>query len=162
MPMPRSSDSEDRTSEFFGKLPQKLWGSPLVVRIVSIEMGGKRFPLNFTVPASRHGDEGDDHGQDEEKLYLKPGGKYAEADIATNGRQTASVRYKGCRAEHNTKPRRGDRVCPITRIKANREFTWVVSSKTYEFCCPPCIDQFVRRAKEEPQTIKEPEKYVKK
>ncbi len=163
MPMPRSSDPEERTSQFFGRLPPDLRGSPLVVRIASIGIGGKRFPLDFRVPASPHsGEAGDDQGQTEEKLYLKPGGKYTEADIEVNGRQTASARYKRFRADHIMKPRPGDRVCPITRIKANREFTWVVSSKAYEFCCPPCVDEFVRRAKEEPQTIKEPEKYVKK
>ena len=34
--------------------------------------------------------------------------------------------------------------------------------KTYEFCCPPCVDEFVRMAKETPDQIKAPEMYVKK
>jgi hypothetical protein len=162
MPVARPSDSESKTSQFFGKLPQGLRGNPLVVRIASIEMGGKRFVLNFTVPASGPGGEADDNAQDEEKLYLTASGKYTEADIQVNGRQTALARYKGFRAAHNLKPRASERICPITRIKTNREFTWAVSGRTYEFCCPPCIDEFVRRAKEEPQTIKGPEDYVKK
>lgn len=161
MPMPRPSDSEERTTRFFGKLPEGLRGRPLVVRIASIEINGKRFPLDFTVPASPHG-EADHNANDEEKLYLTASGKFTEADIAANGGQTAATRYKGWKAEHHMKPKRGDRVCPITRIKANREFTWVVSGDTYEFCCPPCIDQFVRRAREEPEEIKAPQEYMKK
>jgi YHS domain-containing protein len=161
MPMPRPGDPEDRTTRFFGRLPQELRGSPLVVRVASIEIKGKRFPLDFTVHASPHG-EANHNANDEEKLYLTAGGKFTGADIAANGRQTAGDRYKGWKAEHHMKPRRGDRFCPITRIKANREYTWVVSGKTYEFCCPPCIDQFVRLAREEPQTVREPEEYVKK
>jgi hypothetical protein len=38
----------------------------------------------------------------------------------------------------------------------------VVGGNRYEFCCPPCIDRFVRAAKEQPATIKEPEDYVKR
>lgn len=161
MPVPQVSDPEDRTSQFFGKLPQGLRGSPLAVRIANFEIGGKRFPLEFTVPASPQGGEAD-HTQDEEKLYVTAGGKYTRADIAANGKETASAKYKGFRADHNLKPTRGDRVCPITRIKTDRDTTWVVSSNTYEFCCPPCIDEFVRRAKEQPQAIREPQDYVKK
>ena len=159
VPLPQPSEPEGKTSQFFGKLPQGLQGSPLVVRIASIEMGGKRFPLVFVIPASAGGGADD---QTEEKLYLTAGGKYGEEDIAANGRQTASARYKVFRAEHNTWPKRGDRICPVTRFLANRRFTWVVSGKTYEFCCPPCIDQFVRRAKGQPQAIRDPEEYVKK
>ncbi len=160
MPLPQPGEPERKTSQFFGKLPQGLRGNPLAVRVPRIEVGGNSFPLEFVVPASAHGDDAD--AQAEDKLYLTAGGKYGEGDITANGRQTAPARYKGFRAEHNMKPRRGDRVCPITRIKASREFTWIVSGKTYAFCCPPCIDQFVRRAKEEPHTITGPETYVKK
>lgn len=162
MPMPRATEPDGRTSEFFGKLPREARSGPLLVRITGIEIDYKRFPLEFVLPASAHHGEPDDQARDEENLSLTAGGKYTEADLAANGRQTVSARYKAFRVEHDMKPRRGERTCPITRIKANQEFTWVVSGKTYEFCCPPCIDQFLRRAKDEPQAIRDPELYVKK
>ena len=39
---------------------------------------------------------------------------------------------------------------------------WIVGGKPYEFCCPPCVDEFVKMAKETPGDIKEPETYKKK
>lgn len=97
---------------------------------------------------------------EEEKLLLTPGGLYTAADVVANGNTTASRKYKGLRANHDAKPMPGERICPITQSKANPDCTWVVGGATYEFCCPPCIDEFVRRAKEQPQKIKPPEKYV--
>ena len=44
--------------------------------------------------------------------------------------------------------------------KANPKFSWVVGGKTYEFCCPPCVDEFVAQAKAGGE-IGEPEDYVK-
>ena len=55
-----------------------------------------------------------------------------------------------------------DRPDVLSLTKANRKFTWVVGGKTYVFCCPPCVEEFVRRAKEQPQEIKDPEMYVKR
>ena len=65
-------------------------------------------------------------------------------------------------SSHDRKPKAGDKICPITRTKANPNITWVVGGKTYEFCCPPCVDEFVKTAKEHPEEIKEPGSYVKK
>jgi YHS domain-containing protein len=50
----------------------------------------------------------------------------------------------------------------VTLTKANPKCAWIVGGKTYEFCCPPCVDEFVKTAKEQPAEIKEPEDYVKK
>jgi YHS domain-containing protein len=36
----------------------------------------------------------------------------------------------------------------------------VIGGKTYEFCCPPCIDEFVILAKEDPDRVLPPEAYV--
>jgi TIGR03009 family protein len=36
----------------------------------------------------------------------------------------------------------------------------VIGGKTYEFCCPPCIDEFVILAKEDPDRLLPPEAYV--
>ena len=44
--------------------------------------------------------------------------------------------------------------------KANPKIAWQVDGKKYLFCCPPCVDEFVRMAKEEPETLKLPEEYV--
>jgi hypothetical protein len=37
----------------------------------------------------------------------------------------------------------------------------VIDGKVYEFCCPPCIDEFVKLAKNEPEKLKAPGDYVK-
>ncbi|NDG64303.1 MAG: YHS domain-containing protein [Planctomycetes bacterium] len=58
-------------------------------------------------------------------------------------------------------PKNGDLTCPITMTKANPNFTWIVAGKTYAFCCPPCIDEFVLMAKTNPSAIKDPEEYRK-
>ena len=100
--------------------------------------------------------------EEERKLYLTPGGLYTEADIKANGGLTASQKFQGQMASHDLKPRPGDKICPITRTKANPKFKWVVGGKTYEFCCPPCVDEFVKTAKEQPDQVKEPGEYVKK
>lgn len=96
------------------------------------------------------------------KLYLTPGGAYTAADIAANGSTTASERYEGQMAKHDTKPKSGDLLCPITMTKANPRFSWVINGQTYLFCCPPCIDEFVQLAKEHPEELKAPEDYKKK
>jgi YHS domain-containing protein len=62
---------------------------------------------------------------------------------------------------HNAHPKPGDRICPITDTVANPKFSWVVSGKKYLFCCPPCIEEFVKQAKEKPDSIKEPMAYRK-
>lgn len=95
-------------------------------------------------------------------LYLTAGGKYTEADIKANGSVTADAKYKGVMSKHDFKPKVGDAICPITLTKVNPKFTWVIGGKTYQFCCPPCIDEFVLLAKESPDEIKDPSFYVKK
>jgi len=94
-------------------------------------------------------------------LYFTPGGKYTEADIKANGPLIAGDKYRGKMAKHDFKPKVGDAICPITLTKVNPKFTWIIGGKTYEFCCPPCIDEFVLLAKTSPEEIKEPSSYVK-
>lgn len=102
-------------------------------------------------------------GDDEERnLYLTPAGLYTEADIQANGNVTASQKFKGFKAKHELKPKSGDKICPVTMTKANPKCAWVVGGKTYEFCCPPCVDEFVKLAKENPNDVKEPGNYVKR
>jgi hypothetical protein len=95
------------------------------------------------------------------QLYLTPGGLYTEADIAANQKQTAAQRYRGFRSKHDMNPAAGSYICPITRTKANPQCTWIVAGKEYQFCCPPCIDEFVRQAKESPEAMREPDEYIK-
>lgn len=95
-------------------------------------------------------------------LYLTVGGLYTAADITANGGETAMDRYRGQTPRHDPRPAKGDRVCPITDTKANPQFTWVVGGKTYAFCCPACIDEFMSRARKQPGSILPPEMYVKR
>jgi hypothetical protein len=98
----------------------------------------------------------------ERQLYLTPGGKYTAEDIRANGNRTAGQKYEGFKASHDRNPQPGDKICPITDTKANPKCTWIVGGKTYQFCCPPCIDEFVRLAKENPDKVKDPEEYFQK
>jgi hypothetical protein len=97
---------------------------------------------------------------EQRELYLTPAGKYTLADIEANGRILPAQRYRGFRARHDINPELGDRLCPVTRTKANSACTWIIDGREYEFCCPPCIDEFVRLAKERPESIQRPEAYV--
>ena len=115
--------------------------------------------------ADGHGADGMPQGVDaseERALYLTPGGLYTEADIKANGSVTASGKYKGKMAKHDMRPKVGDKLCPITMTKANPNFTWVIGGKTYEFCCPPCIDEFLILAKASSSEVLAPEEYIKK
>jgi hypothetical protein len=97
------------------------------------------------------------------KLYATVAGKYTQADIQANGPgKTALEKYGNEMTEHDDNPQPGDRICPISKTKANPNITWVVGGKTYEFCCTPCIDEFVKKAQEKPEQIREPGEYVKK
>ena len=163
-PTPQPGDKAGTTSQFVGNLPERMVGKGVVVKISSIRIGGERLRVAFESAA-----EVVDHGipakvvdEDEKKLYLTPGGKYTEADIKANGNITASQKFKGLKANHDLKPKAGDKICPITLTLASPKFTWVIDGKTYEFCCPPCVDEFVQLAKEKPSEIKAPEEYRKK
>ena len=45
--------------------------------------------------------------------------------------------------------------------KANPKFTWIINGQAYQFCCPPCVDEFVQLAKEKPDEIAPAASYVK-
>jgi hypothetical protein len=163
-PAPVAGDSPGKTSQFVGKIPQALWGKPLVM-VLPITIDKKRFRANFPLPRGGHDEDvmpvkvAD---EEERKLYLTPGGKYTLEDIKANGKVTASQKYDVSGWGHDLRPKAGDKICPITLTKANPNCTWIIGGKTYEFCCPPCIDAFVQLAKEQPQDIKDPESYRKK
>lgn len=163
-PKPQPGDKAGMTSLFVGHLPKDVAGKKVEVTIPSIRIGTERFRVAFkSVPdAGEHGMPSKVADDDERKLYLTPGGKYTEADIKANGGVVASAKFKGLKAEHDLKPKAGEKICPVTLTKANPKFSWVIDGKTYEFCCPPCVDEFVALAKEKPDEIKPPEEYRQK
>jgi len=160
---PQDGDAKERTSQFIGTLPKDLWGKSLDVTIPNIVISGERFRLGFkSTPAQHEASMPSNLGDEEErKLYLTPGGKYTDADIKANGNVTASVKFKGLKASHDMSPKSGDKICPVTKTKANPQFTWIVDGKSYQFCCPPCVSEFVNMAKSTPSEILNPSEYVK-
>lgn len=165
-PSPQEGDSENKASLFIGKLPKELIGRKLDVTIPNIRIAGERFRLGFQTSQESHADSDgmpEKLAEGEEKeLYLTPGGRYTTADIAANGNMTASQKFKGIKSAHDMNPKVGDRICPITETKANPKFTWVVDGKSYEFCCPPCVDEFLKTAKSSEEPLSDPESFVKK
>jgi len=163
-PEPQEGDAAERTSQFVGSLPADLIGKPVVVTIPNIVVSGERFRLGFESNAAAHGESMPNKVADEEEreLYLTPGGIYTQADIEANGAVTASQKFRGLMSSHDMQPKAGDRICPITSTKATPKFSWVVDGKTYEFCCPPCVDEFVKLSKLDPSAVKSPSEYVKR
>lgn len=162
-PVPQGGDAPGRTSQFVGQLPEELRGKPLEVTIPNIRINGERFRVGFTTQATVHQEEmpASLAAGEVGTLYLTPAGKYTAADIAANGNLTAAQKFKGIMSSHDMKPKAGDRICPITSTKANPKFSWTIDGKAYQFCCPPCVDEFVRIAKFHPDDIQPPETYIK-
>ena len=163
-PKPQPGDKSGMTSQFVGHLPKDVAGKNVEVTIPAIRIGNERFRIAFksVSDAGEHGMPAKVPDADEKKLYLTPGGKYTEADIKENGSITASQKFKGLKAVHDLKPKAGEKICPVTLTKANTQFSWVIDGKTYEFCCPPCVDEFVQLAKDKPDEIKPPDYYRQK
>ncbi len=163
---PQPGDAKGKTSQFVAALPKDLVGKKVQVTVNNINVNGERFRIAFSnataagdhagaeMPAKKGNDE-------EEKLFLSPGGAYTAADIEANGKTVPSVKFKGIRPAHDDNPKAGQKICPISKTLANPKFTWVIGGKTYEFCCTPCIEEFVDKAKEKPGEIKDPKDYVK-
>lgn len=156
---PQKADPKGKTTRFSGTLPEALRAKPLTVTVPNITIAGQRFRFAFSMKPPMPGRV---LGEKEKTLYLTPGGRYSLADIKANGTTVPSVKFQGVISEHDMDPKAGDKICPITETKANPSFTWIVGGKPYEFCCPPCIDEFLKKAKESPESIKAPEAYRKK
>ena len=164
-PQPQPGDAAGKASLFVAQLPENLVGKNIDVTIPNINIGGERFRMGFSNKVEQHGAEampGKVADETERQLYLTPGGIYTVADIEANGKKTASQKFAGFMASHDLKPKIGDKICPVTLTKANPDCTWIVGGKKYEFCCPPCVDEFVTLAKTKPEEIKAPEDYVKR
>lgn len=163
-PIPVPGDAPGKTSQFVATLPAELAGGSVEVTVPNIVIAGERYRMAFAsnAEANRDDEMPDKIADDEERqLYLTPGGLYTDADIVANGRRTASERFRAFKSSHDMHPQPGDNICPITLTKANPDCTWIIGGKTYEFCCPPCVDEFLQLAKENPAAIGDPATYVK-
>ena len=96
------------------------------------------------------------------ELYLTPGGIYTAADIKANGNTTAAEKLKGKIWLHDDDLKVGDKICPVTKKKAEAECAWTVQGQRYQFCCQPCIDNFVIWAHNQPNKVKDAGTYVYK
>ena len=166
-PTPRPDDSKGKTSVFEGTLPGQLRDKWVEVTVTTIRIEGGRFRFAFrNFAEGQHNAAampGQQAGEKLRKLYATVKGKYTEADVRANGPGvTARQKYGNEVSQHDDDPQPGDRICPISRTKANPKFTWVVGGQTYQFCCTPCIDEFVRKAQEKPDEVKQPGDYVKR
>jgi len=162
--VPQEGDSDGKTSQFVGQLPDAAIGKTIDVTIPNLRIGGERFRVGFTTATASHdtGMPAGVSGAEEQKLYFMPAGKYTQADIDANGKLPAAAKFKGFMSKHDMSPKPGDFICPVTFTKANPKIEWIVDGKKYIFCCPPCVDEFVRMAKEEPDQIKAPADYIQK
>lgn len=160
---PQVGDAANRTSHFAATIPSDLLGKSLDVTIPNIVIDGERFRLGFKSSAENHSAKMPDRMalKEEQELYLTPAGKYTAVDIAANGGLMASEKFKGIPSNHDLSPKSGDKICPITKTKANPQFTWIADGKSYQFCCPPCIDEFVKQAKTSVNELLDPAEYVK-
>jgi YHS domain-containing protein len=164
---PQPGDQAGKTSLFAGALPKGVVGKRVEVTVVNLRIGTERFRVGFkSVTETAHAGGTQMPAklgtEEERQVFLAPGGKYTAADIRANGNTVPSEKYRGIRAAHDDNPKAGEKICPISKTKANPRFTWVVGGKTYEFCCVPCVEEFVVTAKERPAEVLEPEAYVKR
>lgn len=165
--VPQDGDTQGKTSQFVGQLPEAILGKAIDVTIPNLRIGDERFRVGFSTAIDANKSQHDSampagvSTNEERDLYLTPGGKYTEADIKANGNMVASKKFKGVMSAHNMNPQKGERICPVTLTKSNPKFTWVINGKPYEFCCPPCVDEYVRIAKESPDQLKDPDEFIK-
>ena len=161
VPEPQPGDSPGKTSRFAATLPPSLGGKPVQVTINNLKIGAERFRLGFANETAGHADAmpAAKTSEEDRKLFFTAGGMYTEADIAANGAIVPAVKFAGIRPSHDAKPKPGQKLCPISETVSNPKFTWQVGGATYEFCCVPCIGEFVEQAKEKPEQIKPPGDY---
>ena len=155
-PEPLAADPPGTTSRFVSRLPNGRPGGDAELLVRSLAVGADRF--QFVIPLSPTVSDAESE-RAEAALYADPGGLYTAKDVAANGRRPASQKFAGERPRHDDRPAAGERVCPVSRARADDRFIWVVSGKEYRFCCPPCIDEFLVTAKERPDEIRDPDSY---
>jgi hypothetical protein len=163
-PEPQPGDPAGSASAFSGaheafKQRQAFAGA------VGAQVGGRKYSGDFReAPHEGHGPGTVAKGPTprERDLFLKPDGIYTQADIEKNGNTVPSLKFSGMSFAHDDNLKPGDRLCPVTVNKADEQCTWWVNGKQYQFCCPPCLEKFVKQAKVSPEKIKDPGEYVHK
>ncbi len=161
VPMPQPDDPAGTTSRFKGRLAESLWGRDLLsVTVPRLAVENNRYRVEFAEVKS----PGDlaSHQAQQRGLFVTPGGKYGRADIEANGNTTAAAKFEDHEADHDLSPRKAGWLCPVASARSEPGFAWVVAGQSYRFCCSPCVDEFVRRAKEQPNGIKPPDAYWKR
>ncbi len=159
-PDPLPGDPPGAASRFAGRLPPAARrGRPRLV-VWSLPIGGGRFRFEID-PA---GDTPDPAAAEaaaraEAALHATPGGRYTDADIRANGAGPASAKFCGERPAHDHDPVAGEVVCPVSKLRPDPRFVWVVGDREYRFCRPPCVDEFVALAKDKPGEVREPDAY---
>ncbi len=164
LPFPQRGDGPGKTSRFTCKLSRESRGRSLVITVADLAVDQTRFRLEFAATGGGQGNEAPaaDTEEEERRLFLTARGKYTEADIKANGAETTSKKFKMFQLAHDPKPRPGDRICPVTRTKASAACSWTVDGQAYLFCCPPCVEEFVRASKERPDEVRHVADYIQK
>lgn len=164
-PMPTVTDPPGKSSRFVGTHDDLAKNKELDVTVTA-KLDNKPSVGQFKASSEKlaHGKmpQGVGGTPAELKLFLEPGGLYTKADIEANGNTVPSIKYRGISWPHDDDLKPGDKVCPVTANKADTRCKWIVNGQTYEFCCTPCLDKFVKWAKEQPDKIKEPSAYTYK
>ncbi len=155
----QTGDTAGNSSLFVGNMPKDLPPLQLLVNVPMIQIHGTRYRFSFAtaepiMPSKVTNDE-------ERQLYLEPGGLYTLEDIKANGSQTASQKFANFMSSHDMNPQPGARICPVTSTLANADCSWIINGQEYLFCCPPCVDEFLKRAKTDPKSIAAADTYVK-
>lgn len=158
-PRPQPGDAQGNSSLFAASIPEGLPATEMLVTVPSIAIGDARYRFSFATQEPLMPQKVSDAA--EKELYLTPGGLYTDADIEANGGLTASEKFEGFISQHNMNPAEGARICPITATAANAKCTWIIDGQEYRFCCPPCVDEFLRRCKEQPEEVRPADSYIK-
>lgn len=155
------SATPQNTSQFWGRMSPELMGKHLTLEIKDLEIEDRKFAFVIKLPSAADPTGRSRVATDlERELVLKPRAGYTQADVEAAGGVIPSAKYKDVRPGHSMRAMRGDRLCPVSRIKADSRISWNVKGRTYQFCCSPCIVDFVSLAKERPEEIVAPENLV--
>lgn len=151
------------TSQFWGRMSPELMGKHLALEIKDLEIEDRKFAFVIKLPGASDPTGRSRVATDlERELVLKPRAGYTQADVDAAGGAIPSTKYKNLKPGHSMRAMRGDRLCPVSRIKADSRISWSVKGTTYQFCCSPCIVDFVSLAKDRPTEIVAPEDLVNK